>query len=456
MIKIFNTLSKKKEEFKPLEKGKVGMYVCGPTPYDHSHIGHARSEIFFDVARKWLEHEGFEVKFVTNFTDVDDKIIDKAKKLKISPFELSKSMIEEHLKEREELKIKKASNTCLVSEHIQDIINLIQRILDNGFGYVVDGNVFFEVKKFKNYGKFSGQSVEDLIAGARVEVNEKKRNPEDFTLWKAWKEGEPFWESPWGKGRPGWHIECSAMSIKYLGESFDIHGGGNDLIFPHHENEIAQSEAATGKKFCNYWMHNGMVTIKKEKMSKSLGNFITIKDALKKNNAETIRLVSLSTKYEEPAEISEEVLETAENNVNKFNSTIQKLESFSIKNNKKHEEVERLSMGFENAMNDDFNIPEALKFLYELKNLGEKALIEGDKNLAWSASEKLKEFGDVLGIIKKEKKPGKEVLTLIKEREEARKQNDFKKSDELRKKILEKGFVVEDTSFGSVWSEKFY
>jgi cysteinyl-tRNA synthetase len=203
-------------------------------------------------------------------------------------------------------------------------------------------------------------------------------------------------------------------------------------------------------------MHNGMVTIKKEKMSKSLGNFITIKDALKKNNAETIRLVSLSTKYEEPAEISEEVLETAENNVNKFNSTIQKLESFSIKNNKKHEEVERLSMGFENAMNDDFNIPEALKFLYELKNLGEKALIEGDKNLAWSASEKLKEFGDVLGIIKKEKKPGKEVLTLIKEREEARKQNDFKKSDELRKKILEKGFVVEDTSFGSVWSEKFY
>lgn len=454
MIKIFNTPSKKKEEFKPLEKGKIGIYVCGLTPYDHAHIGHARSEIFFDVARKWLEHEGFYVKFVTNYTDVDDKIIDRAKELKINPLELSKKMIEEHSKERETLKIKKASNTCLVSEHVQDIIKLIQRIIDNGYGYVVNGDAFFEVKKFKNYGKFSGQSIEDLIAGARIEINEKKRNPEDFTLWKAWKEGEPFWDSPWGKGRPGWHIECSAMSIKYLGESFDIHGGGNDLIFPHHENEIAQSEAATGKKFCNYWMHNGMVTVKKEKMSKSLKNFITIKEALEKNDTETLRLALLSTKYEEPAEVSSEVLETAKNNVNKMNSTLQKLESFSSKSDKKNEEVEKLSSDFENAMNDDFNIPEALKSLYEIKNLGEKAISEGDKNLAFNVSEKMKEFGEVLGIIKKKTKPSKEVLTLIKEREEARKQNDFKKSDELRNKLLEKGFVVEDTSFGSVWSEK--
>lgn len=454
-MKLYNTLTRRKEEFKPLQKGRVGMYVCGLTPYDHAHIGHARNEVFFDVARKWLEYEGFEVKFVTNYTDVDDKIIDRARELKINTFDLPKRMIEEHSKEREALKIKKASNTCLVSEHVQDIINLIQRIFDKGFAYVVDGDVFFEVKKFKNYGKFSRQSVEDLIAGARVEVNEKKRNPEDFTLWKAWKKGEPFWESPWGKGRPGWHIECSAMSIKYLGESFDIHGGGNDLIFPHHENEIAQSEAATGKKFCNYWMHNGMVTVKKEKMSKSLKNFTTIKEALEKNDAETLRLALLSTKYEEPAEVGSDVFETAKINVNKLNSTLQKLESFSSKSDKKYEEVERLSTEFKNAMNDDFNVPEALKFLYELKNLGEKAISEGDKNLAREVSEKLKEFGELLGIVKSETKPGREVLTLIKEREEARKQNDFKKSDELRKKLFDKGFVVEDTAFGSVWSEKF-
>ncbi len=454
-MKLYNTLTRSKEEFKPLQKGRVGMYVCGLTPYDHAHIGHARNEVFFDVARKWLEYEGFEVKFVTNYTDVDDKIIDRARELKINTFDLPKRMIEEHSKEREALKIKKASNTCLVSEHVQDIINLIQRIFDKGFAYVVDGDVFFEVKKFKNYGKFSRQSVEDLIAGARVEVNEKKRNPEDFTLWKAWKKGEPFWESPWGKGRPGWHIECSAMSIKYLGESFDIHGGGNDLIFPHHENEIAQSEAATGKKFCNYWMHNGMVTVKKEKMSKSLKNFTTIKEALEKNDAETLRLALLSTKYEEPAEVGSDVFETAKINVNKLNSTLQKLESFSSKSDKKYEEVERLSTEFKNAMNDDFNVPEALKFLYELKNLGEKAISEGDKNLAREVSEKLKEFGELLGIVKSETKPGREVLTLIKEREEARKQNDFKKSDELRKKLFDKGFVVEDTAFGSVWSEKF-
>ncbi len=325
MLKIYNTLTKQKEEFIPLNPPNVNMYVCGPTVYDYFHIGNARSFIMADIVRKYLEYKGFKVKFVMNLTDVDDKIIKKSNEEKIEAGKVADKYIFAFMEDIEKLGMKKADVYPKATTHIKDIIDFIKKLEDKGLAYNINGNVFYNVAKFQSYGKLSGKKIDELESGARIEINEEKRNPLDFSLWKKAKEGEPFWESPWGNGRPGWHIECSAMSCKHLGNHFDIHAGGNDLIFPHHENEIAQSEGATGEKFVNYWMHFGFLNINDEKMSKSLGNFFTARDILKKYSAESIRMFFSQAHYGGPLNFTAELLESAKKGLEKLNNTAEKI-----------------------------------------------------------------------------------------------------------------------------------
>ncbi len=324
-IRIYNTQTRQKEEFRPLREGEVRMYVCGPTVYDYTHIGHARTYIAFDVVRRYFEHKGYTVMMVMNFTDIDDKIIRRANETGENPRELAEKFLRYFLEDMGALKVKPADIYPRVTEHIGDIVNFIKKLEERGYAYEGGDGVYFEVKKFKDYGKLSGIKVEDLVKGARVEPGEGKRNPEDFALWKKAKPGEPKWESPWGEGRPGWHIECSTMSTKYLGESFDIHGGGNDLIFPHHENEIAQTEACTGHEWVRYWMHTGFLMVNGEKMSKSLGNFTTIREALKRYDPEVIRLFVLQRHYRSPLDYTEEGMEHAKNNLERLYNTLENI-----------------------------------------------------------------------------------------------------------------------------------
>lgn len=465
-MRLYNTLTRKKEDFVPIEENKVRMYSCGPTVYNFFHIGNARPFIIFDVLRRYLEYRGYSVEFVQNFTDIDDKMIINAALEGISVSEMADRYIKEYYEDARGLGIRTADVHPRATENIDAIIGLIKKLEEKGFAYVAGGDVYFDTEKFEGYGKLSGQNLDDLEAGARINVSESKRNPMDFALWKAQKPGEPAWESPWGKGRPGWHIECSAMAGKYLGETIDIHSGGQDLIFPHHENEIAQSEAASGKPFARYWLHNAFLNIDNEKMSKSLGNFFTVRDISKKYDYAIIRFFMLSAHYRSPVNFSEDQMKQAETGLERITNCMKNLE-FLLKNAPESEndediknETERLAdykSKFIEAMDDDLNTADALAAIFELvrevnSNIGEKS----SKGSIVRASELLRELTGVLGIAAKKEYSGgsqPEIDKLISEREEARKKKDFKRSDEIRDKLKEMRIAIEDTPQGTKWKQ---
>jgi cysteinyl-tRNA synthetase len=489
-LRIYNTLTGKKEEFLPLREKQVGMYACGVTVYDLCHIGHARSAIVFDVIYRYLRYRGYDVTFVRNFTDIDDKIIKRANQEGVDYRTVAEKYIKEFNIDMGGLYLEKPSFEPKATDHISGMIDLISILIEKGFAYQREGDVFFSVEKFKDYGKLSGRNLEEMQAGARVEIDEKKENPLDFALWKSSKPGEPFWESPWGKGRPGWHIECSVMSQKYLGETLDIHGGGKDLVFPHHENEIAQSEAATGKPFARYWIHNGFVNINKEKMSKSLGNILTIKEILKQWHPEVLRLFFLSHHYRSPVDYSEDGLLDAKTGLDRFYTTLHSIQEelkkpVSAKQKKgdltpienSHKAIESFQPRFEEAMSDDFNTAQALGYFYELQTaLNSLLTLSGGQPtneiqaLLNKANNHFLERGWVFGLFQekpevytdRQKKEGlkklglleEEILNMIEERKTARGNKDWKKSDEIRNDLLSKGIVLEDTPSGTNWKLK--
>ena len=461
-MQIYNSLTRKKETFQPIHDGKVAIYACGPTVYNYFHIGNARPFITFDVLRRQLEREGYEVTFVQNFTDIDDKMIRRANEEGITVKELAEKFIGEYYTDAKALGIRPATVHPRATEHIQEIITLIQRLIDNGHAYATpSGDVYYRVSAFPGYGKLSGQRTEDREMGAseRLDVETEKEAPEDFTLWKAKKPGEPFWESPWGEGRPGWHIECSAMSMKYLGETFDIHCGGKDLLFPHHENEIAQSEGATGKKYVNYWMHNGFINVDNQKMSKSLNNFFTVRDIAKEFDLEAVRLFMLSAHYRSPINFSRDQIEAANASLNRL---------YTARNNLKFQEengedrpmnedetafAERLKgyeARFDSAMDDDMNTADALGAIFELvKDANVTISQHASREAAKAALKSLEAICDVLGILsKKEEELPAEIAAMVAERAEARKNRDWAKSDELRDRIIQAGYILEDTKQG--------
>ena len=434
-LKLYNTLTRKKDIFKPIKKGEVGMYVCGPTINDVPHLGHARQQITFDVLRKYLIFNGMKVKFVSNITDVDDKIINKARELKEDINVLTERNLKAHLEDYSKIGVMKPDVQPRATQYIKEMINVVKKLEEKGYTYLIDKDgVYFDISKFKDYGKLSHQKVENLKLGKRVKAKEEKRNKEDFVLWKFSKPGEPEWNSPWGKGRPGWHIECSAMSEAILGLPLDIHGGGQDLIFPHHEDELTQSEAAFGKKFVNYWVHNGMVNVDKVKMSKSLGNFKTVRDLLKEYDGMIIRYFVISSHYRKPVDFSKNTFEAAQNSYERLKNIIKDIKD-DKKINKKYIEE------FEKAMNDDLNTPLALQVLWKLVR---------DEN-AEGKYQTIKKIDEVFGLklLEKEKlEIPSEIKKLIEEREKARKEKNWKLSDDIRDKINKKGFSVDDTSEG--------
>jgi cysteinyl-tRNA synthetase len=483
MMRIYNTLHGKKEELVPLNAGRIGIYACGVTVYDLCHIGHARSAIVFDVMRRYLAFKGFAVKYIRNFTDIDDKIINRAKQEGISWDEVARKYTAEYYLDMDRLGVGRADLEPKATEHITEIVQIVKGLVDKGYAYAVGGDVYFEVRKFADYGKLSKRDLEDMLAGARVEVDERKRNPMDFALWKSSKEGEPSWDSPWGPGRPGWHIECTAMSIKHLGESFDIHGGGADLIFPHHENELAQSEAYTGKPFVRYWVHNGFITIDKEKMSKSLGNFFTIREILDKFDPEVVRFFLLSTHYRSPIEFSDESLREAELSIDRYYSTLVRIEDFLKEAHEREQQTkEERSLGetldvfmnkFSEAMDDDFNTALALGNLFELirevnryldsKPSGPKAkeIVTKARNLLGTAGGILnifnklpEEWNDALMQTKKIPYTKSDILGKIGQRQEARQKKDWLAADAVRKELEAQGVILEDKKDGTTWKVK--
>ena len=465
-IILYNTMTSKKEEFKPIVEGKVGMYVCGVTVYDYTHIGHGRSSVAFDVIRRFFEYKGYDVTFVKNFTDVDDKIINRANENHELWSELSERFIKEHDADMDSLYIKRPTYTPMATKYIEKMIDYCERLIEKGNAYAVDGDVYFRVNSFKEYGRLSGRNLEDMIAGARVDVNDKKENPLDFALWKAAKPDEPSWKSPWGQGRPGWHIECSVMSEAILGSNIDIHGGGQDLIFPHHENEIAQSEAISCSTFANYWIHNGFVNINKEKMSKSLNNFFTIRDILKICHPEALRLLFLMTHYRQPLEYSEDKLKEASSALHRiyiFLDEAAHLTGSKKGKNLKQEIGDMKSHFIKEFMNDDFNTPKAVAAIFEIVRMG-NTIIAGKPDT--ESAEHLKEVSSyifdivskVLGIINHSadewyksnlKIPVQEVEALILKRAEARKNKDFALADSVRAELTEKGIEIIDTLDGT-------
>ena len=464
---IYNSATRSKEEFKPIHEGKVGIYACGPTVYNYFHIGNARPFITFDVLRRQLEREGYEVTFVQNFTDIDDKMIRRANEEGITVRELGERFIREYFVDAGALGIRPATVHPKATEHIPEIISLVQRLVDNGHAYVApSGDVYYRVSAFPGYGKLSGQSVEDREMGAseRLNVETEKENPADFTLWKAQKPGEPAWESPWGMGRPGWHIECSAMSMKYLGETFDIHCGGKDLLFPHHENEIAQSEGATGKPYVHYWMHNGFINVDGEKMSKSLGNFWTVRDISKLYDLEVVRMFMLSAHYRSPIDFSREQIKNAYTGLNRMYTARNRLRellktaedrALTEEENRLVERLAEYEKHFDAAMDNDMNTAEAIGAIFELVKDANVSLNE--KSAKGAVEAVLKSFGsltDVLGLVQKEKLEEKEeeipaeILAMAEERAAARKEKNWKRSDELRDAIKAAGYILEDTPQG--------
>lgn len=464
-MKLYNTLTQKKEAFVPIEEGKVRMYSCGPTVYNYFHIGNARPFIVFDVLRRFLEYIGYDVKFVQNFTDVDDKIINRSIEEGITAAEVADKYIAEYFKDADALGIRRADVHPRVSDHMPEIIEMIKELEARGLAYNVDGNVYYQVDHFHDYGKLSKQSIDDLKSGARIDVNDEKRSPLDFALWKKKKDEEPYWESPWGQGRPGWHIECSAMSRKHLGESIDIHGGGQDLIFPHHENEIAQSEGSCGCKFANYWVHNGYININNEKMSKSKGNFFTVRDIAKHYDLEVVRMFMLMAHYRSPVNFSDELLGQAQNALERLYNAKYQME-YLLENNKSEaaskdektwmDNLAQYKKGFIDAMNDDLNTADAIAAIFELvrdtnSNLSEASSREAVK----AALDLFKELTGVIGLAAKEKETDleAEVESLIAQRQEARKNKDFALADEIRDALLAKGIILEDTREGVKWKK---
>ncbi|MEI3501271.1 MAG: cysteine--tRNA ligase [Anaerovoracaceae bacterium] len=459
-MKIYNTMTRRKEEFVPIDENEIKMYVCGPTVYNYIHIGNARPAVVFDTMRRYMEYKGKNVKFVQNFTDVDDKIINKALDEGVSAREISEKYIGEYFRDAEALNLKKATVHPKVTENMDEIIAFVKALVEKGYAYEADGDVYYRTRRFGGYGRLSGQNIEDLEAGARISVGEKKEDPLDFALWKARKiDGEPAWESPWGFGRPGWHIECSAMSNKYLGETIDIHGGGQDLAFPHHENEIAQTEAYTGKKFSNYWMHNAYITIDNEKMSKSKGNFFTVRDILKRYTGEEIRYFLLSGHYRSPINFSEELMTQSRNALGRMHNAKQNLEHLirngsDLMTEAESAELEKLGKyrdKFESAMEDDLNTADAISAVFELIRDINTAVKDGaSKEFAGGCMELLRELTGVLGILQDEEEDGisDEILALVEERQEARKTKNFARADEIRDILKSKGLAVEDTPQG--------
>lgn len=475
-MKIYNTLTKKKEEFNPIDNYEVKMYVCGPTVYDYSHLGHGRTYVAFDMIRRYLEHKNYIVKLIINFTDIDDKIIKRANEKGITAKELADGFIKSFLEDIEKLNIKPAYIYPRVSEHIEDIIKFIKTLIEKGYAYVSDDGVYFDVRKFKEYGKLSNINLDEMIAGHRVEKNLKKKNPEDFALWKFAKPNEPKWDSPWGEGRPAWHIECSVMGIKYLGEQFDIHGGGNDLIFPHHENELVQSEVFTGKNpWVKYWMHTGFVMINKEKMSKSLGNFITLNDLIDKYDSEVIRLFLLQRHYRSPLDYSEEGLLYTKTSLDKLYNTLKNISASlrysSIKHKlvddidiKTYENIKNAWINFYNAMDDDFNTPEALKYVFEVSNIINGYINIADnpnKSVLIKALDFFKVVGEIFGIFnnfesknnKKEKTEEELINILINIRADLKKEKNYNLADKIRGELKNMGIQLEDSPKGTIWKK---
>ena len=460
-MKIYNTLTRKKEEFVPITPNEAKIYVCGPTVYNFFHIGNARPFVVFDTLRRYLEYRGYKVTFVQNFTDVDDKILKRANEEGITPLEVGEKYIAEYYKDAQALNVKKATVHPRVTENIPEIIDFVQKLIDKGYAYDVDGDVYYSTRKFPDYGKLSGQNIDELEAGARIMIGETKRDPLDFALWKAQKEGEGLaWDSPWGMGRPGWHIECSVMSTKYLGETIDIHAGGQDLQFPHHENEIAQTEACTGKKFANYWMHNGYITIDKEKMSKSKGNFFTVRDILQEYEGEVMRFFLLSGHYRGPIDFSRELMDQAKNGLTRMRNAKSNLEYLAQSGGEgpmtqaEADELEALGKyreKFIEAMDDDLNTADAISAIFELIRDVNTAVKDGaTKEFAGKALDLLMELATVLGLLQVEEEKGvdDEIQKLVDERQAARKAKDFKRADEIRDMLKAQGIILEDTPQG--------
>ncbi|MEM1990823.1 MAG: cysteine--tRNA ligase [Candidatus Bathyarchaeia archaeon] len=472
-LKIFNTMGMRKEEFKPLRDGEVRIYACGPTVYDYIHIGNARAFVVADVIRRYLEYKGFKVTFVSNITDVDDKMIRRSQEMGLSIQQLGEIFSNAYFEDIAALNIRKPDVNPRATQHIPEIIEAVQKLIEKGYAYQANGDIYFDVSKFEEYGKLSGNKTEALEMGARIEINPKKKNPADFALWKAQKEGEPGWHSPWGWGRPGWHIECSTMAMKYLGETLDIHMGGKDLIFPHHENEIAQAEALTGKPFARYWIHNEWLTVEGQKMSKSLGNFITVREALKTCSPNALRFFLISAHYRSPIDFNNENLNLAKTNLEKIINTLERLNSLEERTERKEEEealihqVREARKKFEEAMNDDFNTPIAIAAIFEIIKAVNSYI---DKNHEIESAIKKEVYEtmktlvcDVLGItIETKKKKETDETTLIRSlvelileiRQEMRRRKEWKLSDEIRDKLQKLGFTIEDTPQGTKWKIK--
>lgn len=460
-MRIYNTLTRRKEEFVPVDKDNVRMYSCGPTVYDYFHIGNARPFIVFDTMRRYLEYIGYKVTFVQNFTDIDDKMIKRANAEGITVKELGERFIAEYYKDAAAIGVHKATVHPKATENIDAIIDTVSRLVDNGYAYSKDGNVYFATKKFKEYGKLSKQPLEDLEAGARIDVNEDKNDPMDFALWKAKKENEPYWQSPWGEGRPGWHIECSAMANKYLGETIDIHSGGQDLIFPHHENEIAQSECANQKPFANYWMHNGYINIDGKKMSKSLGNFFTVRDILKEYDGEIIRFFMLSAHYRSPINFADTLMAQAKSAVERVYTCIENLEFLVGAAGDKEcdaqlrAQLEECRGKFKSAMDDDLNTADAIAAIFDIVYIANTEITSASgKEAIELALSLIRELGGVLGLFVNEstKSIDAEVEELIKKRGEARAAKDWAAADSIRDKLREMNIILKDTPDGVKWS----
>lgn len=459
-MRIFNTLTREKQEFVPVKEGKVGIYACGPTVYNFIHIGNARPLCVFDVLRRYLEWRGYEVTYVSNFTDIDDKLIRKANEEGITVPEVAERYIKEFWTDAEGLNVRHATVNPRATDHIAEIIDIISHLVENGYAYASNGDVYFRTLKFNEYGKLSHQPLEDLEAGARIDVAEIKENPMDFALWKGVKPGEPSWPSPWGEGRPGWHIECSAMSQKYIGETLDIHCGGQDLIFPHHENEIAQSECACGKPFSNYWMHNGYINVDNRKMSKSLGNFFTVREVAQKYGYEPIRYLMISSHYRSPINYSTDILEQGRNALDRLYKCRENL-TFRLGTaapGAKTADFEARKTEFINAMEDDLNTADAIAAVFNLaRDINTMLAGEPSKQDIEYALKLFDELCDVLGLVYNRESDedglASEVEALIAERAEARKAKDFARADEIRDRIKAMGIVLEDTPQGVKWSK---
>lgn len=464
-MKIYNSLTRKKEEFVPLEPGKVKMYVCGPTVYNYFHIGNGRTFIVFDTIRRYMEYRGYEVNFVQNFTDIDDKMINKANEENTTVKDVGDKYICEYYKDADGLNIKRASTNPRATEYIDEIIEFVSELIKKGYAYEVDGDVYFRTKKFEGYGQLIGQNLEDLQAGARINVDERKEDPMDFAIWKSQKPGEPAWECPWGLGRPGWHIECSCMAKNLLGETIDIHAGGMDLAFPHHENEIAQSEALTGKKFANYWMHAAFLNVNNQKMSKSLNNFLTARDALKEYDADVIRFLMLSGHYRIQLNFSNDLLESAKASIERLYNAIGNLENLisevniekiTDKESKYLESLDSYRQRYIEKMDDDFNTADAISVLFDLiRDINTNIGIDSSKELCEKALNLIRELGLPLGILQKTTKGNleEEIEALIAERQQARKDRNFALADKIRDDLKSRGIELLDTPQGVRWKK---